>query len=1093
MTNIKTGYDEKTIKAYKKFVSLIDDMYIWIIMSKVIDRIYRLFYNQPSVRCWLGILLLFSTVLPISQLNSQVYKYEYEHFTKENGLPSNKIYDLAFDEEGKVWISTQSGICTFDGNEFIELSLESNDNSFGNIEIDPNGNLWLVSNNTAISFKTSEKLKYYDSTLKTTLSIIDAIPGAKVHLKDNDNYDAWSDKANNIYLQSHETHQIFQYKGDSLRYIGNQNNIILQSQQAPENTIIYLDSLKYKGINIDTQKIKIYGTYPANPILVEDSVVMTSIYRTINDPDTHEKVLTIVNSENDTIFNEYSYALNYIHNQNKIFLGTDNGLIEYDLETNQVRDINQDLRGVFSTNQIKKILFFNNALWVVSYNGLYKIIKTKPIFKNALIGQIGDSRNIVQYDDDHIIVANGRGVTKLNLISGEETPLVESYQCYSITQVDSFRYILSSYLPNVAIWDSRLPNTVKSFEPNDLSQAPSTETKYFLFSYVDKNNQIWLSSKKGIYRYNIDKNTIERINPQEANYFYSALLENKNDLNTFFAAKENGLEKININTGEIKSYKIFENKYITDVYQDKSDSTIYWVSTRNEGLLKWKYEQNIIRKYTLEDGLKSMGVHSAKQDKQGNIWMSTNHGISVLDQKTDKINTFTTVNGIHNNEYNRHSHLALGDSIFMYGGVDGITYFKPEETVIANDLGPTAILGITYLNKLTGKEVTDQLENPSNSIIKLKSHYLNPQLLLSKPTNTITQTLRYIYSDSKEDWRYTRNNSIPIDDLEPGKNNLIISRQIGINKWSNPKSITVEKSIVWYKNIWTFIGAIAILLICIIHLQRRRNRQIKKINKKIKERVEEQTLELSEKNKNLIKANELNDDLFTIIGHDLRSPISSLTNISRSFEYLETDQEKEKLISSIERNSKNLLTTVDKLIKWSQLKRNSKVELEFVNIIEIIKSTLDLYEDIIHAKKINLMISSETNQIEVFSDYGSLRSVIKNVLSNAIKFSPISSTIKVTVEQLTESTSVSIEDQGSGFTEHQLKSILNNSKVRAHSGILSQKGLGIGLQNSMKLLEAIEGTLHIENINPNGASVRIVLMHNIISSVKKKSIKNTTQ
>jgi len=292
----------------------------------------------------------------------------------------------------------------------------------------------------------------------------------------------------------------------------------------------------------------------------------------------------------------------------------------------------------------------------------------------------------------------------------------------------------------------------------------------------------------------------------------------------------------------------------------------------------------------------------------------------------------------------------------------------------------------------------------------------------------------------------------------------------------------VEKSIVWYKNIWTFIGAIAILLICIIHLQRRRNRQIKKINKKIKERVEEQTLELSEKNKNLIKANELNDDLFTIIGHDLRSPISSLTNISRSFEYLETDQEKEKLISSIERNSKNLLTTVDKLIKWSQLKRNSKVELEFVNIIEIIKSTLDLYEDIIHAKKINLMISSETNQIEVFSDYGSLRSVIKNVLSNAIKFSPISSTIKVTVEQLTESTSVSIEDQGSGFTEHQLKSILNNSKVRAHSGILSQKGLGIGLQNSMKLLEAIEGTLHIENINPNGASVRIVLMHNFILS-----------
>jgi len=272
------------------------------------------------------------------------------------------------------------------------------------------------------------------------------------------------------------------------------------------------------------------------------------------------------------------------------------------------------------------------------------------------------------------------------------------------------------------------------------------------------------------------------------------------------------------------------------------------------------------------------------------------------------------------------------------------------------------------------------------------------------------------------------------------------------------------------------------LLLLANYFQNVKAKRLSRQSEEIQKQVDEKTLELSQKNENLIKANELNNDLFDIIGHDLRSPITSLTNITKSLEYLSrngTPEETAKLGKSVEDNAKNLLTTVDKLIRWSKLKRDSKIVLERVEICKLLKEILFTYDSSIKSKKLSIDTDGVDKNMTTQTDYGSLRSILKNIISNAIKFSDSHSTITISASQSKQQTILKICDQGIGITEEQIKSIFSNEFIVSSQGLSGEEGLGIGLKNSIKLLDKLGSRINFNPNQPKGTVVEIILEQNL--------------
>jgi len=1015
---------------------------------------------------------------------AQNYKYEYEHFTEENGLPSKRVYDIAFDDDGLMWLCTQNGIATYDGNRFERVTQLDANIAYKSLEFDTNRKLWIVTAKNELNLSLSEKILIHDPSSGTTSNILESITSAKDILQAKDNFNIWSDNIQTIFLLSQETKELFYYTGDSLRTTNIKSHTPIYSQDLKQEYSVTTNTHDtLSKINVKTNETLEYDINAVVMPIFQDDELALKYVKDLDDVYlenyTYSILLTL---EHDTLFSDEKHILEYARINNDIYITNAKNLISYNTESKVSIDINKALGGIFNNNDIIDIQTNNDELWVLSDAGLFKIIKTTPLFNTAISGYGQSARNIIDLGNNEILIGTEIGLVKVDLTTGKETNYNKKYHCYTISQLDSTRFLISTHSQFPAIWDMENPDVFETQHLTDISKKTNKKTEAMIFNHIDIIGNIWLTNPKGIYKYDIDNSTIEIIDQKAENIpYYSDMTTNTERVGKVFLLKDKGLDELDINTEKIRTFDALAGTKVSAIYADKIESNIYWICTKYKGIYKWKYDGDVVKKYTIADGLRSNNVHSAQQDKKGNIWMSTDFGISILDKESDKITTLTTVNGLHENEFNSHSHLTIGDSIFVFGGIDGITYFKPNEADNSIYNSPTKIIGIQYTDRKTGLENLKDIDE-SVTTIKLNTNQLNAKLVLGNTIKGTPSTIRYFFTNQNSSWKYSQNNTIDLNNIVKGENTLLISRQQGINKWSNPLTITIMKPIPLYENKWFYILGSALLLTLIIYYLNNRNKKAESLNKEIQKQVDEKTLELSKNNTTLRKANELNDDLFEIIGHDLRSPITSLTNVTKSFEYLNekgSPEEMIKLGKSVDQNAKKLLNTIDKLIRWSQLKRNSQIELENVGIRNLIKDVIATHDSLISHKEIIIDISEVSSKTKIYTDYGSIRSIIKNILSNAINFSDINSTIYISAIQNQSNTIIKIADQGDGISKDKIVQILDRKISVSFQGLSNEKGLGIGLKNSIKLLDNLRGKIAFNQNSPKGTIVEISLENSL--------------
>jgi len=231
--------------------------------------------------------------------------------------------------------------------------------------------------------------------------------------------------------------------------------------------------------------------------------------------------------------------------------------------------------------------------------------------------------------------------------------------------------------------------------------------------------------------------------------------------------------------------------------------------------------------------------------------------------------------------------------------------------------------------------------------------------------------------------------------------------------------------------------------------------------------------------KQIKEDNQTKDKLFSIIAHDLKSPLSNISGFTYLLkENYKTDPEEKILqhINLIYESNKQVLELVDKLLNWARMQTNRiKVNKENIDLNQIVKTILPYYKEITEKKSL-LVDLQFSNQINVYADPNMLKTVLRNLISNAIKFSYQGGAITIKNKKTRDAFEcIFIEDQGVGLSEEQIQKIMDDSDFTTTKGTGKEEGSGLGLNITREFVIKNGGTIEFGTNKDNGTTVKVCL------------------
>ncbi|MEM7180845.1 MAG: sensor histidine kinase [Spirochaetota bacterium] len=245
----------------------------------------------------------------------------------------------------------------------------------------------------------------------------------------------------------------------------------------------------------------------------------------------------------------------------------------------------------------------------------------------------------------------------------------------------------------------------------------------------------------------------------------------------------------------------------------------------------------------------------------------------------------------------------------------------------------------------------------------------------------------------------------------------------------------------------------------------------KEYSTNLEENVRERTVELEWLNQELLEANQEKDKFFTIIAHDLRSPLSGLLSLVRAMHASSEENLKKQLplyTKTLLESAEKVFQLLESLLQWANSQmREQKIQQENLYAIDVVEEVAELYHPAIQEKQIVFHNQSPIDHI-VYADLNMLRTILRNLLSNAVKFTPRQGKISIGSEKQQDRMLFYVQDSGVGIsTEHKNKLFSLREKI-SHRGTSGEKGSGFGLILCKELVERQGGEIFMETLKEVG-------------------------
>ncbi len=369
--------------------------------------------------------------------------------------------------------------------------------------------------------------------------------------------------------------------------------------------------------------------------------------------------------------------------------------------------------------------------------------------------------------------------------------------------------------------------SVKTFLRDDA--AGKSETHSVKFISYDQNGLLWgIDQLAHLLQFNTDKLTFTvypKINLEPVNEINGLVPGGEN---IFYISNPNDLVKFDASTGVTESLTTsLPSKDLLTISNDPDDKEVLWIGTLSDGLIRFNKSTRKTQVYSIATGLPNNTIYSIIPVSDHELWCSSNKGIFAFNKKTADIRSFTSRDGLIDDEFNRYYYMMLPDTSLAFGGPMGYTLFKPGALQV-DEFDPTIALtdiSVSNLPQLPG------------SLARLK------ELRLTHNQNFITaefaamqfdvpDKIRYRYqlTGFDKNWVMTGNeNKASYTSLPPGDYTLLLNASNTSGKWSSHvRSIHIIIAPPFWKTWWFYLITGITLCVLIYLFLHARIRRIKK-------------------------------------------------------------------------------------------------------------------------------------------------------------------------------------------------------------------------------------------------------------------------
>jgi signal transduction histidine kinase len=255
---------------------------------------------------------------------------------------------------------------------------------------------------------------------------------------------------------------------------------------------------------------------------------------------------------------------------------------------------------------------------------------------------------------------------------------------------------------------------------------------------------------------------------------------------------------------------------------------------------------------------------------------------------------------------------------------------------------------------------------------------------------------------------------------------------------------------------------VGILILYLYALKRKSNKQLKEVN----EKIEQQNVELQ-------NLNATKDKFFSILGHDLKSPLNSLSSFSslliNYFDSL-SKEEIQTLAKDLDKSLKNLYSLLDNLLEWARSQTgNINFKPEQFDLVTILEENKELLKVQATTKEI-VLLQNRTAPLLVSTHKHSITTVVRNLVANSIKFTPAGGQIKIDAIEREKEVVISIADTGVGMSEQTIQKLFRIDSKVSTLGTANEKGTGLGLVLCKDFVEKNGGKLWVESKEGQGST-----------------------
>jgi ligand-binding sensor domain-containing protein/signal transduction histidine kinase/DNA-binding response OmpR family regulator len=623
--------------------------------------------------------------------------------------------------------------------------------------------------------------------------------------------------------------------------------------------------------------------------------------------------------------------------------------------------------------------------------------------------------------------------------------------------------------------------TVYKYNADRANSLPHNDVRVI---YEDPQHNLWIGTNGGgLCRYNPDKDNFDIYTPFNSKLTTGnvrAILGDSSG-NLYIGTYSRGLDIFNPKTGKTRNFSHQNNQS-----NSLSDNYVYslayakngdiWVGTGN-GLNLFHVTTGTFEVFNEKHGLANNFIHSILTDKNGDLWVSTNKGISKFLVAEKKFENFDSYDGLQSGEFLDGSAIYARNGLMWFGGINGLNAFNPEK-VSKNPFQPKVVItGLQLYNTPVKARTLENSQSPLSKSIsitkKIKLNYKQSVFTIDFVglNYSFPEKTKYAYRirNLDREWIECGNRrSATYRDLHAGHYTFEVraSNQDGL--WTGPTSLDIFITPPFWKTWWAYLiyTSIIALFVYLVYIYNKKQHTLK--NYLLLEQVSHQ------------KDLELNQErfrFFTNISHEFRTPLTLILGpVEELIEKEEPNSALGRKLALIFKNARKLLDLINMLLDFRKVETgNMELKVAQSNIVKFSRDLVMGYHDIAAKKNISIQFNASSEHIDVWFDREKFEIIYNNLLSNALKFTPVGGNISVNITERKSQmlqpecdiVEISVADDGIGIAEKHINHIFDSYYSIEHSeGI---KGTGIGLALTKSLVEMHKGKIAVRSIEKQGS------------------------